>query len=104
MPVSFGSNDAVPTNTESNVLDFTNNTGGDIILEAIGGEATTRSEWFIYVDNVLKIKRRASTPNPNIDIDLHRIKLSDIGNIKVNVKHYISGNQKFSAELRYSDG
>lgn len=99
----FAINSVVPTNTETNILNFTNNTGGDIVLSAIDGTSTTRSEWFIYFDDILEIKRRNSTTKLNVPIDLHNIILESSSNLKVNVKHYITGNQEFSATLIFQN-
>lgn len=99
--IEFQEKTGVPPSIETTVFDFTNTTGSDIFIEAIGGEGTSRAEWLFYIDSVLKAKRRNNAAMINVDINFKRFKLEDTKNVTVNITHYGAGNQDFSIEMRY---
>ena len=99
--VEFQSVTGVPTNTETTVLSFTN-TGAELFIDAIGGEGTARGEWFIYLNTILKAKRRSGVGVMNIDILEFGQVIANAGIIDVKVKHYETATQDFSSEVRFS--
>jgi len=98
--IEFQQVSGVPTTTETTVLSFTN-TGASLYIEAIGGEGTARSEWFVYINTNLKIKIRSSTAEPAVELPLYDFKLANGDIIDVKVKHYEPATQSFSCNVRY---
>ena len=102
--IEFQSTTTVPGNTETTVLSFTNTLGEDLFIQRLGGTGDARSEWFIYINTILKYKRRSSVANPNLDIELHGFTLSNGDVIDIKVKHYESSTCDFECEVRYNYG
>ena len=92
----------VMPNEETEIFGFTNETGKSIFLRGIGGESTGSGEWFIYVDRIMKIKRRNTAANINIDVNFQRYELLAGKSVQVKVIHYEVEPQDYSIDLRYS--
>ena len=98
--IEFQEVSTVPKNTVTTVLSFTN-VGSVLKLEGIGGSGTARSEWSIFINSVLKVKRRLSVAHPFIDIDMFDTQLANLDIIDVKVEHFEPATQDFDAEVRY---
>ncbi len=86
---------------ETEVLNYTNSLGYPIYLQALGGTGSARSEWFFYINGILKVKRRGTTTDPNTEVPLHSFKLINTGTIIIKVKHYELTPQEYSADMRF---
>jgi len=91
---------SVPTNTETTVLSFTV-TGSSIRLSAIGGQGEAFAEWFIYINSVLKMKRRSGLTDLSVEIPMYEHKLSVGDILEVKVKHFELPTVDFTADVRY---
>lgn len=92
----------VPKNTLTTVLSFTNSTGNGIFINGIGGTGTARSEWQIFVDTNLKLRRRMGVAHPFIEIPLFGFFIANGSIIDIKVTHFENATQDFHADLRYS--
>lgn len=99
--IEFQEVSSVPTSTETTVLTFTN-TGTDMYLDHIGGTGSARSEWFVYINTVKKMKRRISVATPYIEIPMYNFKLANGDVIDIKVEHPESATQDFQAEVHYN--
>jgi len=99
--IEYQANATVPSATETTVFSFTN-TGAELFIDAVGGEGSARAEWFIYIDTVLKVRRRSGVGDMNIDILKFGKSLPNGSIIDIKVIHYAKTSQSFSAEVRYS--
>jgi len=98
--IEFQTVTLVPKDTETTVLSFTN-IGTQLYLEGIGGTGDARSEWFIYIDTVLKMKRRMTEGNGGIEIPMYDVPIPNASIVDVKVKHYDPRTHDFESELRY---
>ncbi|MCP4481430.1 MAG: hypothetical protein GY817_01190 [bacterium] len=89
---------------KTEIFSFTNDTGKPLVLRGLGGESTGSGEWFVYIDDILKVKRRNTAALINIDVDFHRHELPVSKSIKVKVIHYEDDSQDYSIDLRYTNG
>ena len=90
----------VPTNTITTVLNYTN-AGTTIKCQAVYGSGTANAEWFIYIDDVLKVVQRTTAAEISKAIPLYSFTMVNGVNIKVKVKHYRTATQDFECSLSY---
>jgi len=90
----------VPKNVLTTVLSFTN-TGVKLALDSIGGTGTARSEWFIYLNNVLKVKRRIEVANMNLNVAMHSFDMFPGDILDVKVRHPENQVQEFQCEVMF---
>jgi len=96
----LGTLTTVPTNTLSTVLDFTNS-GTDIKCSRILGSGTANAEWFIYINDILKIIQRTTAAEMSLNLAMDSFILANTDNIKVKLKHYRTSTQDFECTLNY---
>lgn len=90
-------------NIETQVFQYTNNTQISKKINLISGESNVRSEWFIYIDDVLKIKKRTSVSSPNLNVEMYEQVIPALSNIKVKMIHYENFTAEASVTLNYHD-
>jgi len=90
----------VPTNTETTVLDFTN-TGTAFAIEAISATGEAAGQWFIYINDVLKVQQRTTAADMNLDLNMHSFILVNTDKVTVKVEHYETATQDFACTLHY---
>ena len=90
----------IPTNTVTTILNFTN-AGDPINCNRILGSGTANAEWFIYINDTLKIIQRTTAASLALDLAMDNFILATTDNIKVKIKHYRTSTQDFECTLNY---
>jgi len=99
--IEFNEISSITKDTPTTILNFTN-AGTFASGDSIGGTGTARSEWFVYIDSILKVRRRMGVANMNVEIPLHGYLIDNGTQIEVKVEHYEDDTaQDFSCDLRY---
>jgi hypothetical protein len=102
--LEFQENTGVLANSLTTIFNFTNTTGNTLFLNQINGESNARSEWFIYINDVLSLKTRSSVSDMNIALELYDYEFANTDNLKIKVIHYELGQLiDYSSVLNYHD-
>jgi len=99
--LEIGSVTTVPTNTITTVLNFTNASTA-LNCNMIYATGTANAEWFVYINDVLKISQRTTAADIKLQIPMNGFILNNTDNIKVKVKHYRPATQDFDCSLGYT--
>lgn len=90
----------VPTDTTQTVLDFTN-TASTFYINRFTGTGTANAEWFLFIDDVLKMVRRTTASQMTLDMPMDQFIIGHNVNVKVKVKHAESATQDFDCTMNY---
>lgn len=101
--VAFGKNESVPKDIVTTILTSTNSTGAELYLRSALFKANARSKVQIFINNVLKVSRRLTTPNPSYPFDLLDLTLFDGDVLVVKAIHGEPCVANISASIDYSD-
>lgn len=94
----------VATGVLTTVLTFTNSTGEAIFIHSVGGTASANAEWYVYINTVLKLKRRTNVSTTNWQVLLNKFKMNNGDIIDIKAIHVQGPTQDFHSEVRYDYG
>jgi hypothetical protein len=90
----------IPASTISTVLTYTNS--GDLFfITHINGTGTAAGRWLVYINDVLKITKRTTAAEMNLDLPMHFFRLGNTDKIDVKVEHYSSNTRDFDCAMHY---
>ena len=98
--IEFQTISTVPTDTETTVLTFTNS-GLKLYLDHIEANGTAAGEYFIYINTILKIQKRTTASEMNLDVRMYQFIIENGDTVDVKVKHYETATQEFNCSMRY---
>ena len=98
--LELGTATTVPTNTVTTILNFTNS-GTAVVCNRIMGSGTANAEWFIYINDTLKIIQRTTAAQMALNLNMDQFILANTDNIKVKIQHYRTSTQDFECTLNY---
>lgn len=87
--------------SETQVFSYTNSTGASIFLNEIAGESQARSEWLIYINDVLKERARTSVSDHNLEQLFYNEEITNGSTVKVKVIHYEASTIEYSVAMKY---
>jgi len=88
-------------NTLTDIFTYTNITGKPLYLLAIGGECNARSQWHFYLAGDLKLKRRNSISDMNVEVGLNSFRIGDGETVVITAEHFAEDNADFAVDMRY---
>ena len=99
--IEFQSQESVLGNLQVTIFDYTNASGNSIYINELTAEGNARSELFIYINDVLKIKKRISVADLNAVIPMFDLELATTDNMKIKVIHYELLSADYSSSINY---
>ncbi len=99
--IIYGEAENIPKEVESTVFSATNS-GSVRQLKEIGICGSTRTLWYVYLNNNRKLSRRTTTANSSLPISFYNLLWPAGGILDIKVVHYQPTLQNFEVEVIYN--